>query len=37
MDLGKQLVDLGFEMVATSGTQRVLAGHGLCVAKSESE
>ena len=33
MDLGKQLVDLGFEIVATSGTQRVLQGHGLACSK----
>jgi carbamoyl-phosphate synthase large subunit len=33
VDLGKQLVDLGFEMVATSGTQRVLVEHGLMCSK----
>ena len=33
VDLGKQLVDLGFEIVATSGTQRVLQGHGLACSK----
>ncbi len=33
VDLGKQLVDLGFEMVATSGTQRVLTEHGLVCSK----
>ncbi len=33
VDLGKQLVDLGFEMVATSGTQRVLVEHGLVCSK----
>nr|ADI17140.1 carbamoylphosphate synthase large subunit (split gene in mj) [uncultured gamma proteobacterium HF0070_08D07] len=33
VDLGKQLVDLGFEIVATSGTQRALQGHGLVCSK----
>jgi len=33
VDLGKQLVDLGFEIVATSGTQRALQGHGLACSK----
>ena len=33
VDLGKQLVDIGFEIVATSGTQRVLQGHGLLCSK----